>query len=325
MTSPTTAGLHHVGLVSGSASRTDAFYGGVLGLRRLHPAGAASSAAASPAAASDVLLYGDRAGAPGTLLLFRVQQGGRRGNPGIGGVHHIALGVASDDDLLMWKRRLTDSGIRVTGPYDRGYFTSIYFADPDGQIVEIATAGPGYAIDEAPSALGRGMMVPPQRIVRGFRDEAAIAALTYPEPVPEVTSAMELDGLHHISGITDDLSAAGALLEDGLGLGLVKRTTNRDDPSQLHYFWAVQQGDAVQPRSAFTLFGWPRGWRRTRPGVGQVSHVAYRAAGEAELEAWRERLLAMGIAVSGIERGPFWSSLRFPAPDGHVLELVADS
>jgi glyoxalase family protein len=322
-----TAGLHHIGLVSADAARTAAFYGGVLGLRRLSAAGVGAGANAAPshgAGPQDPLVFGNAAGEAGTLVSFSVQPEARRGSPGIGGVHHLAFSVATDDALLKWKRRLSDAGVRVTGPYDRGYFTSIYFADPDGQVVEIATDGPGYAVDETPDELGQGMMIPPQRIVRGFRDEAAIAALTHDGPVPEVTDDMVLDGLHHISGITDGLAGAGALLEELLGLRLVKRTTNRDDPSQLHYFWAAWQGGAPAPRSAYTLFGWPPGWRRARPGRGQATHVAFRAADEDELGLWRERLHARGIAAEGIVRNATWSAVRFGAPDGQLFEIAVD-
>src|SRR5690606_25542483 len=103
--------------------------------------------------------------------------------------HHLALGTRDEETLLKWKRRLTDHGVKVTGPYDRGYFTSIYFSDPDGQILEIATRGPGYGIDASRDALGE-MEMPPESIVVGHRDEAEIAARTHPEPVPEITPDM---------------------------------------------------------------------------------------------------------------------------------------
>src|SRR5687768_17358904 len=60
-----------------------------------------------------------------------------------------------------WKRWLTDNGVRVNGPLDRHYFESIYFNDPDGTILEIATRGPGWAIDEPPDALGQEHRDPP--------------------------------------------------------------------------------------------------------------------------------------------------------------------
>jgi glyoxalase family protein len=308
-------GLHHVGLVSSDASRTAAFYGGLLGLRQLWDEGVAGES---------VLGFGDADGTPGSLVVFDVRPGKGRGRPGIGGLHHLALGVADEAVLLRWKRRLVDAGVPVAGPYDRGYFTSLYFPDPDGQVVELATAGPGYAVDEAESELGTRLTVPPRRIVRGFRDERVIAALTHPDPVPGITPDMVLDGLHHVSGITDDLGAAGTLLEQGLGLRLVKQTTNRDDPSQLHFFWAAMAGGTVAPRSAYTLFGWPSGWNRARAGAGQAVRVGFRVVDEAALETWRGRLADAGIEASSILAGPRWSSVRFRTHDGMALELAVD-
>ena len=79
--------------------------------------------------------------------------------------------------LSRWKRWLTDKGVRVTGPYDRGWFVSIYFQDPDGQVLEIATAGPGFDYDEPIDALGQRQIQPtPGRLI-GNRDEASIAAM----------------------------------------------------------------------------------------------------------------------------------------------------
>lgn len=66
-------------------------------------------------------------------------EGVGRGRAGIGGVHHTAFGLESDESLLKWRRRLTDEAVHVSGPYDRGY--SVAFHAPDGQRVEIATDG----------------------------------------------------------------------------------------------------------------------------------------------------------------------------------------
>lgn len=313
-----TAGLHHVTMVSADAARTAAFYRDVLGL------GLVKKTVNFDDPTAYHLYFGDEAGRPGTLLTFFEWAGSPQGRPGIGGVHHVALGVATDEALLMWKRRLTDAGVHVSGPYDRGYFTSLYFRDPDGQILEIATAGPGYAIDEPADSLGREVVHPPQRIVRGHRDEAAIAALTHPEPVPVITPEMALSGMHHISGITDDLGRAGEFYEQALGLSLVKKTTNRDDPNQLHFFWAAYDGRAVAPHSSFTLFGWPGSWNRARGGVGQTHHVAFRAARSADLPAWREHLVSLDLQVSPVMERNYFQSLYFRAPDGLLVEIASD-
>lgn len=313
-----TQGFHHVTMVAADARRTLAFYRDVLGL------GMVKQTVDYDDPGAYHLYFGDREGRPGTLLTFFEWPNAPRGRPGIGGVHHTALGVETDEALLRWKRRLTDHGVHTSGPYDRGYFTSLYFRDPDGQIMEIATAGPGYAIDEPADALGRELLLPPERIVRGHRDEASIAALTWPEPVPHILPDMVLHGIHHVSGITDDLGRAGEFYEQALGLRMVKRTTNRDDARMLHYFWAGYDGQTIAPHSSWTLFGFQPDWNQARGGVGQTHHIAFRARDDEEQRAWREHLLSLDIAVSQVMDRTYFKSLYFNAPDGQLVEIATD-
>jgi glyoxalase family protein len=191
-----TPGLHHVTMVSTDAQRTLDFYRDLLGLKLV------KQTVNFDDPGSYHLYFGGATGAPGTLLTFFEWKGVPRGAPGIGGVHHVALGVADDDGLLRWKRRLTDAGVHVSGPYDRRWFHSIYFRDPDGQILEIATRGPGYQLDEPMHALGETEIVPGPENLVGQRDEAAIQARTWHEPVAEISAGMALDGIHHVSGLT---------------------------------------------------------------------------------------------------------------------------
>lgn len=305
-------GFHHVELATADLERAVPFYQSLLGLRRLAVPGATEAG---------VALLGDAGGRPGTVLALVEDPQARRGGWGVGGVHHVALGVETEEALLKWKRRLTDAGVGVTGPYDRGYFTSLYFTDPDGQILEIATAGPGYAVDEAAEALGRELKEPSSELLRGNRDEAAIAARSWPEPVPDITSDMELRGLHHVSAITDDLDLAVDWFPQHLGLELVKRTVNRDDARTLHYFWAVYDGLEVAPHSALTLFGWPGSDYRSRPGTGQTRRLYFAAPGEGFM-TWRERLLSGGVDVSPVEPLGPWRRMRFRAPDGLPLGVM---
>lgn len=313
-----TRGFHHITMVSTDAPRTLAFYGNLLGLRLVKKTVNFDDPGAYH------LYFGNEAGTPGTILTFFEWHHSRRGHWGVGGVHHLALGVATPAAQLKWKRRLVDAGVSVTGPLDRGYFKSLYFADPDGQVLEIATRGPGYAVDEPADALGRTLLAPPQERLPEGRDEAAIAALTHAEPVPAVTPDMRLEGIHHISAITGDMARAHEFYEAALGLRVVKRTYNQDDPRIEHWFWASYDGHEVAPHSSLTLFGWEGSTYLARPGAGQTHHIAFRAESDDEQAAWRDHLLSMGVDTTPVMDRSYFRSIYFRAPDGLLLEVATD-
>ncbi len=307
-----TPGYHHVQLVCGDRGRSLRFYRDLLGFSVV-------ATASNGTMGSTPLYLGDRDARPGRLIALDVQPGARRGRWGVGGVHHFALGVETEAAQLKWKRRLTDAGVAVTGPYDRSWFHSIYFMDPDRQVVEIATSGPGYAKDEPIERLGAQVIEPGAERLRGGRDEAAIAARTHPEPVPEITPDMVLHGLHHVTGFTDDIVRADEFYHAALGLRLVKRSVNQDDPTTPHWFWANYDGARVLPHSSYTLFEWKGSDYRARPGVGQMAHVAFRIGDTAPLAAWADHLRGLGVDVEGVSGG-----FGFTAPDGQRLLLVDD-
>jgi glyoxalase family protein len=69
--------------------------------------------------------------------------------------------VPDDETQLHYRELLLTAGYRVSPVMDRVYFKSIYTQDPDGHVVELATAGPGFAVDEDPAELGTKLMLPP--------------------------------------------------------------------------------------------------------------------------------------------------------------------
>ncbi len=314
-----TKGFHHVTMVSADAQRTLTFYRDLLGLPLV-----------KKTVNFDVpdtyhLYFGNAGGDPGTLLTFFEWPRATKGRFGVGGIHHNALSVRDETAQLKWKRRLMDNGVRVSGPYDRGYFTSIYFADPDGQVLEIATDGPGFAIDEPADALGRKMCVPdPSRLPQG-RSEKTIASATYHEPVPEITDDMRIGHIHHVTGMTDDLDLSHEFYTRALGLQLVKMSLNQDDAETLHYFWANYDGQTVLPASDMTLFGWSADSPRAREGTGQTHHVAYRAVSYDEQEAWRDYLEASGYHTTEVKDRKYFRSIYFQSPDGLLIEIATDA
>jgi glyoxalase family protein len=92
---------------------------------------------------------------------------GQFGEIAAGTVHHIAFRAANEEEQLLWRRQLVDLGLHVTPVVDRQYFHSIYFREPNGILFEIATDGPGFAIDEPVEQLGGSLKLPerfePQR------------------------------------------------------------------------------------------------------------------------------------------------------------------
>ena len=80
---------------------------------------------------------------------------------GAGITHHLAWRTPDDVEQMVWQQRLDEIGLRPTSPQDRKYFRSVYFRMPDGILVEIATDGPGFLVDEPPATLGQMLALPP--------------------------------------------------------------------------------------------------------------------------------------------------------------------
>jgi glyoxalase family protein len=84
-----------------------------------------------------------------------------RAQLGAGGTHHVAFRVSDFEAQKDWHSHLSKAGLRVSGLIDRFWFRSIYLRVSAGILFEIATDGPGFAIDEAPEALGETLVLPP--------------------------------------------------------------------------------------------------------------------------------------------------------------------
>jgi predicted esterase/catechol 2,3-dioxygenase-like lactoylglutathione lyase family enzyme len=134
---------------------------------------------------------------------------------------------------------------------------------------------------------------------------------------------MTVSGIHHVTAIAGDpqrnLDFYGGLL----GLRLVKRTVNFDDPQTYHLYYGDEVGT---PGSIMTFFPWP-GARRGRAGPGQVAVTSFSVLPGA-LGFWIERLLRHGIAYEGpTKRGgapaDAEQALSFRDHDGLMLEIVA--
>ncbi len=127
---------------------------------------------------------------------------------------------------------------------------------------------------------------------------------------------MNLEGIHHVTCITGDAPANVDFYTRVLGLRLVKKTVNQDDPSVYHLFYADEEGSAG---SDLTFFEYP-GAARGRAGAGMVHTVVWRVGSEDAFDFWTDRLGTEGVEVERLAGG-----IAFADPEGlrHEL-LVAD-
>ncbi len=121
---------------------------------------------------------------------------------------------------------------------------------------------------------------------------------------------MRLEGVHHVTCITADAPGNVDFYARVLGLRLVKKTVNQDDPTVYHLFYADERGSAGSDITFFEYPDTPRG----RAGAGMVHRIAFRVASDESLDFWQERV--------GGERND--GSLIFEDPEGLALELAID-
>jgi glyoxalase family protein len=122
-----------------------------------------------------------------------------------------------------------------------------------------------------------------------------------------------LDGIHHISSITADAPGNVAFYAGVMGLRLVKKTVNQDDPNVYHLFYADEKASAGADMTFFEYPGIPRG----RAGAGMIHRITFRVASQKALDFWQRRLESAGIdaQIAG-------DRLRFEDPEGLGLELM---
>jgi glyoxalase family protein len=127
---------------------------------------------------------------------------------------------------------------------------------------------------------------------------------------------MKLEGIHHITAITENAQSNVDFYAGVLGLRLVKKTVNQDNPTVYHLFFADERGSAGSDLTFFEFPGVPAG----RAGAGDVHRIVWRVASEAALDFWEERLGGHGRATERSE-----SALIFSDPEGLEHELLVVS
>jgi glyoxalase family protein len=129
-----------------------------------------------------------------------------------------------------------------------------------------------------------------------------------------------ISGIHHVTAIASDPQRNLDFYTQVLGLRLVKRTVNFDDPGSYHFYFADEVGS---PGTIMTFFAWP-GAARGRIGVGQVSVTSF-SVSKGSLKYWGERLMLAGATVEKSAKRLGEEVLTVTDPDGLKIELIASS
>ena len=118
---------------------------------------------------------------------------------------------------------------------------------------------------------------------------------------------MRFEGIHHVTCITADAPGNVDFYVRVLGLRLVKKSVNQDDPTVYHLFYADEKGSAG---SDLTFFEYPHA-RRGHAGAGMVHRIVFRVASDEALDFWEERLAAENVPTQRVDTG-----LRFENAEG---------
>jgi glyoxalase family protein len=160
-------GIHSLELTIADPGRSLALFTSLLGFTVLEREG-------------DRTRLGVQGGGPGRTLDIVAAPAAAPALNGLGTVHHLALAVATPEDQLAYREAVIALGIPVTEVLDRQYFQSIYFREPGGVLLEVATVSPGFLVDEAPDALGQALRLPPWEAANRAAIEAALPAVFHP-------------------------------------------------------------------------------------------------------------------------------------------------
>jgi glyoxalase family protein len=124
--------------------------------------------------------YGVANGKSGAYLDLQETPVAQRGAWGTGSVHHIAWRVDDDAHELEVRAHVAEKGVRPTPVIDRFWFKSVYFKEPGGVLFELATDGPGFAVDEDQAHLGESLVLPPWLEPNRAEIEATLPKLVAP-------------------------------------------------------------------------------------------------------------------------------------------------
>ncbi len=168
-------GLGPVTISVPSLAPTEQILTGVMGMKAARQY--TSTATDGSDSTVEVHVFQMGGGGPAGELHVAVEPHAPSARAGAGGVHHVAFRVPTFEQYDQWYQRLTELGVRTSGPVDRFYFRSLYFREPGGILFELATDGPGFSSDESEAHLGERLALPPFLEGRRKQIEAGLKPL----------------------------------------------------------------------------------------------------------------------------------------------------
>jgi glyoxalase family protein len=135
--------------------------------------------------------YGVAGGKSGAYVDLYESPTSGRGAWGTGSIHHLAWRVDDEAHQLEVRQRVQEGGSRPTAVIDRFWFKSVYFPEPGGVLFELATDGPGFAVDEDAAHLGETLVLPPWLEPERDSIEAVLPKLQAPNSKPQRSSKFQ--------------------------------------------------------------------------------------------------------------------------------------
>ena len=187
-------GLESARMVERDLEETASFLVGALGFHKIGEENGwqryavSQSEGRAPASAVDGLRRGESArpglgvaSSSGQHIDLRAAPEARRGAWGTGSVHHLAWRMRDELHQLEVRQQVVDGGAQPTPVIDRFWFKSVYFREPGGVLFELATDGPGFAVDEDWATLGESLVLPPWLEANRDAISAVLPKLTLPD------------------------------------------------------------------------------------------------------------------------------------------------
>jgi predicted esterase/catechol 2,3-dioxygenase-like lactoylglutathione lyase family enzyme len=251
-------------------------------------------------------------GGPGALVDVRAVGGFPRGTGGAGTVHHVAWNVGDDSDELTLRQRIVAAGMRPTPVIDRMYFHSVYFREPAGVLYELATAQPGFTIDEPVERLGERLMLPPQYEPQRAEIEAILPRIHLGVSAAGTSVFAESTGPEDVSGDALDFvhryippSSSGEMT--GSTTLLLLHGTGGDENDMVPLGRALLPGAAIlSPRGKVLEQGAARFFRRLAAGVFDQEDLKLRTEELADFVEAAERSYGLdphGMVAVGFSNG----------------------